>query len=91
LADEFGVGRAGAAAQPVVEVGHRDFPEMLFGQRIQRQEQYHRIHTARDGDEDFLAARQQTPLAHVIFDPLKEFAHADSLLGFGAAGKQRDG
>jgi hypothetical protein len=57
---------------------------------MKRVKQHHRIHSTGDGHEYFLAAHQETPLIHGIFDVLQEFAHAAILPIFGARGKQPD-
>jgi hypothetical protein len=85
-ADEGFIGIAGAAAQAVVEVGDSQPPAVRWSDEMQGVEQRHGIRAAGDGDEDFLAAGQETSPAGGKFEPLKEVAHAGMVGVFGAAG-----
>jgi hypothetical protein len=51
-------------------------------------EQYHGIHAAGNGDEDFPAVRNQVVVPDFVFDALKEFGHPAILLFFVITGKQ---
>ena len=70
---------AGAATQLVVEVRHKNFPAIFFGEQIQNVEQDHRIRAARNGDEGFLAGRQQPAILDFGGGTLEEFTHAEKL------------
>ena len=90
FADKAFIGVTGAPAQPVIEVRNGNPPVMFLGEHVENTQQNHRIHAAGNGDEDFLAAQKQAAALNLVFDALKELAHAFILLFPGAAGKRPD-
>jgi hypothetical protein len=76
------VGIAGGGAQLVVEMGDGQFPAVSGSEAVKDMEQDHRIHSARNRDQDALAIAKKLLRLAAVFNMAWQISHGAIVQGF---------